>query len=208
MNPEMLDGFLAALICGPDHVLPSEYLPEIWGGDMVNEPAFQTKPILLEFILLVTQHWNATSDALRSGNFLPLLLEDESGVACGNDWANGFMRGVEMRQGDWASLLSDDEYAGSLIPILALAHEHNPDPEMRSYNEPISTEMRERLIVGATVGVRAIYNYFERERVLRARRGGSPATFRRDAPKVARNEPCPCGSGKKFKHCCAKATLH
>jgi len=113
-----------------------------------------------------------------------------------------------MRQGDWASLLSDDEYAGSLIPIPALAHEHNPDPEMRSYNEPISTEMRERLIVGATVGVRAIYNYFEGERVLRARRGGLPATFRRDAPKVGRNEPCPCGSGKKFKHCCAKATLH
>jgi preprotein translocase subunit SecA len=27
------------------------------------------------------------------------------------------------------------------------------------------------------------------------------ATFKRDAPKVGRNEPCPCGSGKKFKHC-------
>ncbi|MFL5024936.1 MAG: SEC-C metal-binding domain-containing protein, partial [Microvirga sp.] len=23
----------------------------------------------------------------------------------------------------------------------------------------------------------------------------------RDQPKVGRNEPCPCGSGKKFKHC-------
>ncbi len=26
-------------------------------------------------------------------------------------------------------------------------------------------------------------------------------TFTRDAPKVGRNEPCPCGSGKKYKHC-------
>jgi preprotein translocase subunit SecA len=26
-------------------------------------------------------------------------------------------------------------------------------------------------------------------------------TFRRDLPKVGRNEPCPCGSGRKFKHC-------
>ncbi|MDP4828778.1 MAG: SEC-C metal-binding domain-containing protein, partial [Burkholderiaceae bacterium] len=26
-------------------------------------------------------------------------------------------------------------------------------------------------------------------------------TVRRDMPKVGRNEPCPCGSGKKFKHC-------
>jgi len=27
----------------------------------------------------------------------------------------------------------------------------------------------------------------------------------REAPKVGRNEPCPCGSGKKYKKCCAKA---
>ena len=29
-------------------------------------------------------------------------------------------------------------------------------------------------------------------------------TFRREQPKVGRNDPCPCGSGKKFKHCCGK----
>jgi preprotein translocase subunit SecA len=27
-------------------------------------------------------------------------------------------------------------------------------------------------------------------------------TIRRETPKVGRNEPCPCGSGKKYKHCC------
>lgn len=27
--------------------------------------------------------------------------------------------------------------------------------------------------------------------------------YRREAPKVGRNDPCPCGSGKKFKKCCA-----
>ena len=27
--------------------------------------------------------------------------------------------------------------------------------------------------------------------------------FRREEPKVGRNDPCPCGSGKKFKKCCA-----
>ncbi|MHC4388714.1 MAG: SEC-C metal-binding domain-containing protein, partial [Planctomycetota bacterium] len=25
-----------------------------------------------------------------------------------------------------------------------------------------------------------------------------------DTPKVGRNEPCPCGSGKKYKKCCGK----
>ncbi|MGK0365485.1 MAG: preprotein translocase subunit SecA [Saprospiraceae bacterium] len=31
-----------------------------------------------------------------------------------------------------------------------------------------------------------------------------PETFRREAPKVKRNDPCPCGSGKKYKQCHGK----
>jgi SEC-C motif domain protein len=30
-------------------------------------------------------------------------------------------------------------------------------------------------------------------------------TFRRETPKVGRNDPCPCGSGKKYKKCCGAA---
>ncbi len=30
----------------------------------------------------------------------------------------------------------------------------------------------------------------------------SPKPFRRKQPKIGRNDPCPCGSGKKYKHCC------
>ena len=29
-------------------------------------------------------------------------------------------------------------------------------------------------------------------------------TFRRVSPKIQRNDPCPCGSGKKYKNCCGK----
>ena len=32
-------------------------------------------------------------------------------------------------------------------------------------------------------------------------------TVRRQAPKVGRNDPCPCGSGKKYKNCCMKKDL-
>jgi preprotein translocase subunit SecA len=28
--------------------------------------------------------------------------------------------------------------------------------------------------------------------------------IKREVPKVGRNEPCPCGSGKKYKNCCGK----
>ena len=29
-----------------------------------------------------------------------------------------------------------------------------------------------------------------------------PAPIRSTTPKVGRNDPCPCGSGRKYKHCC------
>ena len=32
----------------------------------------------------------------------------------------------------------------------------------------------------------------------------APATVKREAAKVGRNDPCPCGSGKKYKKCCGQ----
>jgi uncharacterized protein YecA (UPF0149 family) len=72
----------------------------------------------------------------------------------------------------------------------------------------VSAEMREKLIAGAAASVPAIHRYFAAKRLSEAQRLSSVGTFRRDAPKIDRNEPCPCGSGKKFKRCCANITLH
>jgi uncharacterized protein len=128
MNIEMLDGFLAALICGPETVLPSQYLPKIWGGDQTNEPAFDTQSVVREFLSLIVRHCNAICHSLQSdGEFLPVLLNDESGVAPANDWATGFLRGVDMRRDSWLPLMNDDDHVGVLIPIMALAYEHHPD---------------------------------------------------------------------------------
>ena len=35
--------------------------------------------------------------------------------------------------------------------------------------------------------------------------GGPGNTVRRETPKIGRNDPCPCGSGKKYKKCCGAA---
>jgi uncharacterized protein len=163
MNLEQLDGFLAALICGPNLVRPSEYLPRIWGEDFV----FEDTSVLQEFLSLIMRHWNTIADTLHSDDvYLPLLLEEENGNTPANDWANGFLRGMEFGKEDWAVLLNDDENGGSLIPIFALANEHNPDPKMRSYKDPISTELRETLIVRAAAGTTQIYRYFKAQRLL------------------------------------------
>jgi uncharacterized protein len=209
MNLEQLDGFLAALICGPDTVLPSEYLPVIWGDKIVLEDTFNAKPLLQDFLSLIMRHWNVIADTLHSGEvYLPLLLEDENGVSHANNWANGFMRGMELRMEDWANLLNDEQHGGWLVPILVLAHENSLDEVMRPYNEPVSAEMREKLIVGAASGVRGIYRHFVAKRSREGQSFSNMNTFRRSMPKIGRNDPCPCGSGKKFKQCCDRTTLH
>jgi hypothetical protein len=91
---------------------------------------------------------------------LPFVVQD---FPYGNDWAHGFVRGKDDR----VVLFNDENHGGSLVPIFALAHEHDPDPEMRPYKEPISAEQREKLIIGAAAGVMNIYKYFRIHHVTR-----------------------------------------
>ena len=45
-------------------------------------------------------------------------------------------------------------------PFLALAYEHDLDPEMRPYKDHINSELREKSILGISGAVPAIYRYF------------------------------------------------
>ena len=49
--------------------------------------------------------------------------------------------GMELRRTDWAVLLDDEKQGGCLVPIFVLAHENDPDPEMRPYKRAISTDV-------------------------------------------------------------------
>ncbi|MCG8462911.1 MAG: SEC-C domain-containing protein [Holophagales bacterium] len=46
---------------------------------------------------------------------------------------------------------------------------------------------------------RKIFEQVQRQRA--AAEALKPQTVQRSVPKVGRNEPCPCGSGKKYKKC-------
>ena len=123
----------------------------------------------------------------------------------GNDWAHGFMCGMHMRHDGWAELVNDEQHGGCLIPMMMLCHEHDEDPEMRP--EPISTEQREDVIVHMAAGLLGTYRYFRAQRETYAN-----TTFkhepRRTAANIGRNDPCPCGSGKKYKRCCGGAAVN
>jgi uncharacterized protein len=204
MNVEMLDGFFTALICSPNVVMPNEYLPTILGDE---DSAFDSQEQAMEFFNLTMRHWNFIADELlKSLNgktfYKPILLEGENGIIEGSDWATGFMEGVAFDPESWSEVTDED--GGLLLPILILAHENDPDIESRP-TAPLTPEAREEVIKHMIVGLVHIYKFFAPHR-------SHPTfeTIKRTAPKVGRNDPCPCGSNRKYKHCCAmtQPTIH
>jgi uncharacterized protein len=203
MNIEELDGFFAALVCSPKRMPMSQCFPKVWGEDF----AFSNRDEASELLALLTRHWNMIAVTLARtlhtpDCYLPVLLEDEDGVAHGNDWARGFMRGVSVNPPGWQVLIDDEEEGGAILPMMILAHEDDPDPKLRS--PAIDGQSREDLVQQMIVGLTRIYAYFapQRQSAAGVELGQAPGTVRREGAKIGRNEPCSCGSGKKFKSCC------
>ena len=205
-NIEALDGFFAALACCPDLVMPSEYMPIIQTGVTDDgDLDFESMEEAEQFIELVNRHWNYVNQQLASREvYLPLLFEDETGRIQANHWAQGFLLGTNLRPNIWPEIMDDENEGGAMVAIWALACEHDEDPKMRPYDEPISDERREELVVSAAAGVMRMHRYFLKQRNLYTPPSG---TFTYQGGKVGRNEPCPCGSGKKFKQCCGRRSM-
>jgi len=74
-------------------------------------------------------------------------------------------------------------------PFLVLAHEHDPDPEMRPLKGNIDVERREKLILGIATGVTAIYSYFApQRRRMEARFAAEGTAYRQAERKIGRND--------------------
>jgi hypothetical protein len=89
MNMEMLDGYFVALICGPEIIMPSEYLANIWGEEFTFHDDGQAEEILN----LVLRHWNTVTHGLLAS----LGTEKESAPFQGLA-ANANLRSVATHQ--------------------------------------------------------------------------------------------------------------
>ena len=93
------------------------------------------------------------------------------------------MRGVRLHYKSWKELFDNKEHGCLLVPILVLAHEHDPDPEMRpSIN--IDVERRENLILGIAASVTTIYGYFAPQRRRMEARLAAEGTAHRQAERI------------------------
>ena len=188
MSIEELDGFFAALVTGPELVPPSEYVPALWGTPDGEGPVFDSDEQLEYAFGLLMRHWNAIAGRLAGGYpHVPTVLEGSDGT----DWALGFLRGMAVREESWRLLFDDKDSAALLSPVMVLAA-----PEVATAPKDWARGDISKTLEYLTIATMGLYRYW-REREQRVRR----APLRR-APKVGRNEPCPCGSGRKYKHCC------
>ena len=108
-----------------------------------------------------------------------------------DEWCAGYQRGVELNQESWDA--AGAEMAELFVPIFAFTEK----TKWRGHD--LSDKEKEITRQAIVPNVRKIHAYW-----LDRRAESAPAAqpVRRDTPRVGRNEPCPCGSGKKYKKCC------
>jgi uncharacterized protein len=186
-----LDGFLTAVAIGPDRIKPSEWLPRIWGDET---PEFLSEEEANRVISTILGRYNQIITQLRDDpdRYQPLIRQNEHGQVIARDWVAGFMDGVALRFHGWQALLKSKEYRNDFAPIavhLTDAQGNSPlNPEEENVKALI--EQAAELIPAA---VRSIDRFFKQTR-----------PFFEGGTKVGRNDPCFCGSGKKFKKCCGR----
>jgi uncharacterized protein len=206
-----LDGFLCGVLVQPQRIGLAQWLPAALDVEHGVVPEEVDAAWLAEVTRLVERHHDALRTQLAEGSFEPLLpaepvhapdedpdLPKPSRVLA--RWVAGFAHAAE--QFPALADLPDDRVADALDRIwrhLPAASEYERDARDALNREwPLAT--LQTAIEDLVAAVVEISDQTEAARYRVAQR-------RLDSPKVGRNDPCPCGSGKKFKACCGKAAV-
>lgn len=185
-----LDGFLTAL-SSPDVIVPSRWLPALWGAE---EPIWKSAEQFQEIFGLIVRQQNAIVAALLHDPeaFEPMFGEREVAgktYLIVDEWCHGYMRGVALDADGWSGGGTDVQ---ELLRPIQLWGTEEGWKRIGAMSD--AEQARERNEIPRSV--RALYTHWLERRAPQA------TPIRRATPKVGRNDPCPCGSGKKYKHCC------
>ena len=202
MNVSTLDGFLTALVLGPNVIMPSRWLPWVWDQeDGKKSPVFENQSQAEWVMPRLMRHMNTIARSLRETpeKFAPLFIEVENGDSpclLVEGWCLGFMTGVRLDPGGWTPIFTD--YLDMVAIVLMYGTVDGWNSLSEKDRSPETQNVRAHLLCEQIVELDQAC-FAQRTRL------GSSVT-RRKREKVGRNAPCPCGSGKKFKHCLCWAT--
>ena len=222
----MLDGFIAGVVVQPELIDPEQWLPYVFDAGGHRWGAAEPEPEQIRARALILRRHAAINRSLAEfGGFDPFILEPPTpeeaaafdAAQVGADalpadvaepapldpvteallpWIAGF----EFAASIFPALdeTGDDAVATTLARLFRYLPVDDEDEAGREIAEVMAREAPigslDDAIADVIACVAELYDLTEPLRY-------QVETVRRETPKVGRNDPCPCGSGKKFKQC-------
>jgi len=224
ISVEWVDGYLTALLAGPRAMAIEEWLP-VMAGDAF-ERAFADPEDVAQATSALQARWSAIADQLDPGRLLddedvlhlnPLMSvwsdEDKQRIvdegklsgdeatfpALGAVWSLGFLDATEDFAADWpapAAASDEEQYYDECMARISALVLDDGSADLREHVQalyPGKTLTRDELVDEACFAAQDLRLYW-------VEHAPKPATRRVDKTP-GRNDPCPCGSGKKYKKC-------
>ena len=221
MSLYMLEGYLYGIVITPAAILPSEWLPAVFGDTGLALGSAEEVQARMSVLFATYNRLNRLNNEGRmpapSLAGIPLdelitELQDEL-----SEWCEGFLQAFTLRLGLWQAGSEPTPEGGDPVStaVLMLGMLVDPDNALKSLMEGNpeanwSEEKKQKTKIELTALAIKGFPSIIAEFVSLSKRLRSEHKFNtaitapplRAGPKVGRNDPCPCGSGKKYKKCC------
>ena len=207
-----LQGFLFTVCCSPQLITPSEWMPIIFNEQEAGYRNEAEAEIIVASILAL---YNTINEGVLEGGLTKPADLDVKDNALDNigentslgQWCNGFFMGHDWLSDLWDTYIPEDlreELASCLMVLTAFSSEKLANAYYKEFAESSGKTIEDHaetllaLFDGAMnsyalIG-RSIYTALNEQDTYQ-----QPIV---NENKVGRNDPCPCGSGKKYKKCC------
>lgn len=203
-----LDGYVAGLLLCPEMIMPSEWLPEVWGLD--DEPEFASMEQAQATIGAVMAHYNRVAENLSTRNRpYEIVLEQAGGEGepFWEFWIAGFYQAMRLRPDAWKAYLNADnpDVRAAFAVMVSLVDLSEGESKLPAQ---LQEEFEDQAVVTIPQLVIEMNDWIKSQ--VPAPMGGVSDWFSAAnsnavparSNKVGRNEPCSCGSGRKYKRCC------
>jgi uncharacterized protein len=198
LSPLELDGYLTGVIVAPQAapISPSRWMANLWED---AEPVFDDAQVGLVARALLDRHCALVLDIERGlerlrvdriCHYRPMFMPSDGKPTheTVRRWAKGFWRAAALALDAWGALANDDKANFLLEPFVDF---FDPDDQgLIDIPDDAVLDESAAAIPRAILALHALATMYSRSN---------------PPPKTGRNDPCPCGSGEKFKRCCGRS---
>lgn len=200
-------------IAATQMVMPSHLIPLIWNG---KEPVFESAEPAKEFFVILMGLWDRLA-RLQDGSPYPLWPvewqdDTERIILCSQirrAEIRGFLRGLDAGGTDSGEMTPPAADGLRLLRKADSLYQEDVEHITKDHTEPVVPGAADRLRKLDDIVQTCFTAILTGQRQLRSQMINHPApptatSSSHPAPTTGRNDPCPCGSGKKFKKCCGR----